>query len=60
MLSTTTVQVFSLTFDIVGQVAMLALIITVLFAKSLPQGNNPFLLNFLFITFLTQIPPSLV
>lgn len=60
MLSTTTVQVFSLTFDFVGEAAILLLIATFLFSKSLPQRNNPFFLNFLIATFLTQIPPSLL
>jgi hypothetical protein len=60
MLSTTTVRVFSLTFDIVGTVAMLVLTGTFLSAKSLPQRSNPFFLNLLITTLLAQIPLSLL
>ncbi|KAF8585789.1 hypothetical protein K439DRAFT_1660100 [Ramaria rubella] len=58
--TTIIVQVISITFDVLGLAAILLLLMTVLFVKSLPQKENPFFVNFLLATLFTQIPPSLL
>jgi hypothetical protein len=58
MLSTT--AIFWLTFAILGQSCLLAVILTLTFVKTLPQRKNPFFINVLLTTFLAQLPPLLL
>jgi len=47
-------------FDLAGQISLLALLVTFVVFKHLPQHNNPFLINFILATFLSTIPPALL
>ncbi|KIJ46476.1 hypothetical protein M422DRAFT_250068 [Sphaerobolus stellatus SS14] len=49
---------FSILF--LGNILLSLLILTLLFSKSVPQGKNIYLLNFLITTYLATLPPSLL
>ncbi|KAF8574853.1 hypothetical protein K439DRAFT_1624028 [Ramaria rubella] len=55
-----TITVVWIVLDMAGQVSLLVLLATYFFCKDLPGRNNPYLLNFLFTTFLATFPPCLL
>ncbi|KIJ52247.1 hypothetical protein M422DRAFT_776360 [Sphaerobolus stellatus SS14] len=50
----------SLIFNILGQVCLFILLITYIVGRSLPQRNNPYLVNMVVVSLLAAIPPALL
>jgi len=56
----TALAVTWLTMDIIGLASLLLLLVTFFCVKTLPQRNNPFLINLILTTFLATIPPCML